>query len=366
MSDIEARWPRLLAEGVTTRRLASTLLEATALAHGLDTVRINGDSFVAGSDPLYTAFGFWGGLSSETSRSAVRTTRDRIKRKAALSRVGVRVPQSRRFGYRHVDQAVSYAQRFSRGIMIKPRALSAGSTSRQALTEPDQVREAIASWKDTPGSGADYLVEARIHGPEFVFYIIADRVESVVRRRNRAWSEEVYRHGSPTTTDISPEVLELARRSLQAMPRTLYGEVRIAGQNALVEPARCRVISVRPTIELINGRSTQEWSLHMADRLVAHGMRNYRTDHRAEAQAHSKTQLTVTEVANADRLGARVDRWLRENGLEGKMQSSDRELSGVITGTPGEVASLSSVIRTGQLLRQFPQTVKLRRAVDDA
>lgn len=362
MSTIDPRWP-LLGEGATNSRLSSTLLEATALARGLDTVRLNGDSFVAGRDPFFTDFGFWGALSSQTSRAAVRVTRDRVKRKTALSQAGIRVPQSRRFGYRHVDQAIAYAQKFSRGVIIKPRSLSAGTVPRQALTEPDQVRQAISSWKETPGSGVDYLVEARILGPEYVFYIVAGQVESVVRRRNRAWFQEIYRRDSFGSSEVSPKVLDLAVSALRAVPKTPYGEVRIAGRNVLSDPERGRVVSLRPTIDLINGNSTQDWSLHMADRLVAHGMIGSASTPTLPAGGRMRAQLTATEVSDASSVAAAVTNWLSSTGTAGDVRAVDRELVGILTGAPGELASLANLMRTGKLVRIFPQTIKLRKAL---
>lgn len=324
-------------------------------------MRLNGDSFVAGRDPYFTEFGFWGALSSETSRAAVRVTRDRVKRKTALSKAGVRVPQSRRFGYKHVDQAIAYAQKFSRGVIVKPRALSAGTVSRQALTEPDQVRRAISSWEETPGSGVDYLVEARILGPEYVFYIVAGQVESVVRRRNRAWFQEIYRRDSFGSAEVSPKVLALAVSALRAVPKTPYGEVRIIGQDALFDPERCRVVSLRPTIELVNGNSTQDWSLHMADRLIAHGMISSASTSSNFAGQRLTAQLTATEIPDPSSVATAVTNWLPSTGIAGDVRATDRELTGTLTGTPGELCSLASLIRTGKLVRTLPQTVKLRQ-----
>lgn len=362
MSTIDPRWP-LLEEGATNSRMSSTLLEATALARGLDTVRLNGDSFVAGRDPFFTDFGFWGALSSQTSRAAVRVTRDRVKRKTALSQAGTRVPQSRRFGYKHVDQAIAYAQKFSRGVIVKPRALSAGAVSRQALTEPDHVRQAISAWKETPGSGVDYLVEARIIGPEYVFYIVAGQVESVVLRRNRAWSQEIYRRDSFGSSEVNPKVLDLAASALRSVPKTPYGEVRIAGRNVLSDPERGRVVSLRPTVELINGNSTQDWSIHMANQLVAQAMKDSTFFPGPRDQERLRTHLTATEIPNPDTVATAINNWVVGNGVDGEVQVSDRELSGTFTGTPGELASLASLTRTGKLVRAFPQTVKLRQTL---
>lgn len=360
MNTFESRWPTLVGSA-SKRRLGSMVLEATALANGLDTVRINAESFVAGHEPLFTTLGFWGPLSSETSRAAVRMTRDRVKRKAALSAQGVRVPQSRRFGYKQTDEAIAYAQRFSRGIIVKPRALSAGRVSIKPLTDVDEIREVITSWSKTPGSGSDYLVEARIAGPEHVFYIVGDRVRSVVRRRNRTWAEEVYRDGSSLGTEIHPEVLELAVSALGAIPRTPYGEVRIAGRDSLSNPARCRVVSVRPTIELTGGSVPQEWSLQLADQMIAH-TRERTESQRVTTQARVQAELTITEVPNPARLAEALRALLQDTTIEGGIEASDRELTGTLIGTPGELASLSYLARAGRLVRELPQTVVLRQS----
>lgn len=362
MSVIDSRWPTL-AEGARRRRLSSALLEAMALARGLDTVRVSGDSFVAGHAPLFSAFGFWGTLSSNTSRAAMRITSDRAKRKAALLESGVRVPQSRRFGYKNIDAATTYGLRFSRGVVIKPRAISAGRVPLQALTDRADIREAINGWNNSPRIGPDYLVEGRIHGPEYAFFIVGDQVESVVQRRNQVWSEEIYRRNSPCSTEIHPEVYELAVTALRAMPSAPYGEVRIAGHNSLTHPSRARVVSVRATIELIAAQSPPEWSLYLAEQLVSHLIREAPGMYDPEARTRVNAQITATEMSNPAVLATRVNSWLDKNGIEGELHGSVRELRGNIVGTPGELASLASLMRTGQFVRELPQTVKLQQSV---
>ena len=358
MSSLEARWPTL-AGNASDRVLSICLLEATALAQGLDIVRINGTSFVAGRAPWFNTLGFWGPLSSETSRNAVRITRDRVKRKAALTASGIRVPQSRRFSYSQIDEAIAYGKRFRGGVIIKPWALSAGRVSLNGLTDPADMRKAITAWQQTPENGGGFLVEGRIYGPEYVFYVVRDQVHSVVRRRNRVWAEEIYRHGRDRNSEIDPGVLGLAVDALRAIPRTPFGEVRIRGRNALMDPSRCRVVSVRATLEPVTGPSPREWSSSLADLLISQSTQRATGELVAVPHSRVTAEVSATELPRAESFVAKVNSWLAQGPIAGDLQAEDRRLRGSLTGTPGELASFSQMMRTRKLISETPQTVTL-------
>lgn len=361
MITTETFWPTLVGD-IPNRRLANCVLEAAALRHGLDTVRINGSTFVAGEAPWFNTLGFWGPLSSETSRNATRITRDRVKRKAALAASGIRTPQSRRFGYSHTEEAIAYAQRFRRGVIIKPRALDAGRISLKALTDPEEIRRTISAWQKTPGAGRDFLVEGRISGPEYVFYVVGSQVHSVVRRRRRIWDEEVYRVGGDQNQEIHPEVLDLAVNALAAIPRTPFGEVRIAGRNALTDPARCRVVSVRATIELVSGPSPRGWTLSLADLLLSHRIQQAPGVEDVAPRTRVHARVSATELAGPEESLNKISAWLAQGPIEGDLHAGDSWIKGALTGTPGELASFSYVMRTGRLTSEVPQTVTLTQS----
>lgn len=329
-------------------RRESLLLEATALSNGLDTMRIGTRGFTAGHAPRCADIAFQDTISQETSRSAVRTAEDRLTAKTALTEANLRVPQSRRFGYKNIDEAVEYAQSFRRGAIIKPRMADAGRVSRKALTEPADIREAIESWRQITGAHATYLVERRMFSREYSFIIVDGEVASAGLCRNRRWEKEV--------TSVHPEVLDLAVQAFNAFPAMPHAEVRMFCQDAFAGPERCVVASVSPEIGLISVRKPQEWSTRVAEHLIECAARYLRIQP-TTGGVHVNATFVMNELSDPRVMAQGITRWLDRAGVVGAASAGGRIVTGVITGTPGELVTLSGLAKAGRLSSESPQSI---------
>lgn len=329
-------------------RRESLLLEATAMSKGLDTMRIGDRGFTAGQAPRCADIAFQDTISQETSRSAVRTAGDRLMAKTALTEAKLPVPQSRCFGYKNINEAVEYAQSFRRGAIIKPRMADAGRVSRKALTEPADIREAIESWRQTTGTHATYLVERRMFSREYAFIIVDGEVISAGRCRNRRWDQEV--------TSVHPEVLALAVQAFNAFPAMPHAEVRMFCQDPSAGPERCVVASVSPDIGLISVHKSQELSARVAEQLIEHAARHVRLPS-AAGGARITAGFTMSELSDPQMMGGGVTHWMGQAGVIGSVSCGERRLTGVMTGTPGELVTLSGLAKAGRLLDESPQSI---------
>lgn len=341
------------------RQRVSLLLEATALAQGMETLRVGSRGFTAGSSPSYSEIGFQDTLNLETSRAAVRTSADRLMRKIALSEAGVAVAPSRQFGHKHVDEALDFAQRFRRGVLFKPRFVGSAAVDLHPLKEPDKVREAISSSRKATGSHATYLIERRIFGRAYTFYIVGDQVVSAARFGPKGWQEEIYRAGSEGFGEVEPEVLSLALRAFRSFPAMPHGEIRMMCPGDSLVPDRCVVVSVSPEIGLLHLRQPRRWSAHLAEQIVTHSVRN-RPDRRREDRNNLVTaEFTMNEVPDPSNLAKGVRRWFSEADIDGSVRSGDREVYGTVTASPGQVVTFSALCHSGKLSASRPQSVAL-------
>lgn len=330
----------------------SLLMEATALAQGFDTMRIGARGFTAGSAPHCGDMAFQDTISLETSRSAVRTADDRLMTKIALTQAKLPVPQSRSFGYKNIDEAVKYAQRFRRGVIVKPRMVESGRVSRKALTGPEQVREAIESWREITGTHATYLVERRIFHREYSFVIVNGEVISVGRCRKQRWDHEM--------THVHPDVLALAVQAFKAFPAMPHGEVRMFCPDPTAGADGCIVISVSPEIQLISIHKSEDWSIGAADRLIGQAAQRFKTKP-SKSGALITAEFTMNELSDPQDMTEAVRLFMIEAGMEGSVTSGERHVSGTIAGTPGQLVTLSGLAKTGKLTAEAPQTIMFKQ-----
>lgn len=347
MTEQHPHWP-IEPKQFSRPRRESLLLEATALVKGLDTMRISPWGFTAGQAPQCADLAFHGTISQETSRSAVRAAGDRLMAKTVLTEAKLRVPQSRRFGYKNIDDAVQYAQRFRRGAIIKPRMVESGRISRRALTEPAKIRSAIESWQETTGGHSTYLVERRMFSREYCFVIVGGEVISAGRRRNQRWEKEV--------TGVRPEVLALAVEAFNAFPAMPHGEVRMFCQDPFAGSGGGTIAAVKPEIALLEPDKSQEWSVGVAERIITHAARNFTTCPRASG-GEITAEFTMNELSDPEAMVTEITQWMGEVGVNGTADAGVRLVSGLITGTPGELVTLSGLAKAGKLSGESPQTI---------
>ena len=350
MTEQHPHWPTVEPKQLSRLRRESLLLEAAALGKGLNTMRISPWGFTAGLAPRCAGLAFHGTINQETSRSAVRTDDDRLMAKTALTEAQLRVPQSRRFGYKDVNEALQYALRFRRGAIIKPRMSGSGRISSKALTAPEQIRQAIESWGEVTGTHATYLVERRMFSREYSFVIVAGEVISTGRRRNRRWESEV--------TSVHPEVLDLAVQAFSAFPAMPHAEVRMFCHDPFAGPEGCVVASVSPEIGLISVHKPREWSTRVAEQLIDHSARHLAA--RSSAPGREITAVfTMNELSDPEAMTRGIKHWMGQYQVVGSASSGDRIVTGQITGTPGVLVTLSGLAKAGKLSQESPQTITL-------
>ena len=351
MADQDPRWPD--GPGQTRRRTrASLLLEACALSRGISTIRVGPRAFA--SAPPGSDVGFHGGTSLETSRVSERICADRVMRKALLSQAGVPVPPSAVFGFEDPDQAARYAAQLGGPVLLKTKERTAG----RPLLVPagSDVAGALEQLRSRVPSSSAYLVEGRVPGTEYAFCVVGGQVVSAVQRQRGAWHAEVARDGEG---DVHPDVLALAVQVVRALPSVPHGTVRMKCQNAAAGAAGCTVVSVRPAIGLIGRRPPAEWSVHVADRMVAHAARNMAVT--GQGRGRMTAAFTMTELADTAGMTEQVREWIGEAGLDGTVQTAgQRQVSGSLSGAPGRVVLLSGLAVTGKLGGQVPQSVTLQ------
>lgn len=347
MNEQHVTWP-IEAQRLSQLRRESLLLEATALSQGMDTMRIAARGFTAGRAPSCVDFAFQGTISQETSRAAVRAADDRLTAKAVLTAAGLRVPQSRRFGYKNIDEAVEYAQKFRRGAIIKPRMVDAGGFLDAPLTSPGDIHGAIQSWRQTTGARATYLVERRMFSREYAFIIVNGEVVSVGYRRSRRWVREV---GA-----VHADVLALAIQAFNAFPALPHAEVRLFCPDPFGGAERCTVASVKPEIRLMSANKSKAWSVRIAEQLVKHAVWNVSSEQVAHS-THITAAFTMNELSEPQSMSDGISRWMDQVGVVGSAFPGDRLVTGTITGTPGQLAALSGIAKAAKLSSESPQSI---------
>lgn len=351
MSERQTRLP-LKHKVLNRSRRVSLLLEATALAYGLDTLRTGTLVFTAGNAQHRNAFGFQGTLSSETSRASVRAAEDRVTHTALLHHAGVLIPRTRRFDYSDTDEAVEYSQTFDHGALIKPRSVEAGAVSRKAITTPEAALGSIESLKSVTGIHSAFMVEEFIPGTEYIFYVVGGIVVSVVTTRNRRWRKEVFRSGESGFGEINPEIIEMVLAAFHTFPKMPHGEVRLVSAGPRLRRGSSTVLAVNPQIHLLSSRQPARFATWVADRIVAHAGRaiiessSPRTVIQAKVEPH--------DLAAPEQFHQHAKAWTREIGISEATASNSPDVFNSLTGTPGQLASFTGLAQAGYFADNSP------------
>lgn len=350
----EGLWPAADTKMNSLTR-ASLLLEACALSLGFDTVRINRRGFLAGANGEFSAFGFQESISTETSRAAVRICEDRVARKEALRRDGVKIPRSRSFAADEVHEAEKYAAGLG-ATYVKPRSAE-HRVARKPLQSGEEAAASMQQWVDELGRHQTYLVERRVGGREYSFYVVGGEVVSVVLRRSGNWAKEVYRPGSAGFGNVHPEILQLAVRAAAAMPTMPHCTVQIVVRNIEATPDRSVVVAVSPQILLMGTRPDPEWSVFLADSMVRYAARG-RAGNAGDSAAR-EMHFEFDDVADSDSVATAVQAWLQEAGITGEARTLGRAVTGFVIATPGQAVGMSGMAKAGRFGGGVPQTVTL-------
>jgi D-alanine-D-alanine ligase-like ATP-grasp enzyme/acylphosphatase len=169
-------------DGLGTLALDSHVLEREALAGGLETLRVSPILFFAGQGDGRWPMGFRWTAATETARLAMAVTGNKQVTRTLLQRAGVPVPRGRAFPAKDVDRGLAYAAELGYPVVVKPLAGTGGTGVVANLTSEEDVRWAIEGLRKTKHEHKQFIVEEHIEGEDFRFFVLGDRVLSVLRR----------------------------------------------------------------------------------------------------------------------------------------------------------------------------------------
>lgn len=305
-------WPRDI-DGVDSIELESLLLEATALGHGHSTLRLTRHTFIVeagASGPV----GFQGTLSTGTSHAAVTACADpmRLRSRLALHKV------------------------------------------------PTQT--------ESHGDASQYHC-----------YLIAGEVFSVVRPVDGAsWGREIYRSVTTRTLAdepqaVHPDVLALAQRAIAALPPTPHAVVTITCPAIEESAIGCAVVSIDATAALVDRDQPPEWSAFAASQIIDHATGG--TRHRVgDDSDRLEVSMLISEVPDVPTTLRALETWSRTHDLTITVEPEQRgqpgqpgqpgTIRGTLSGSPGEVALLSTRLMAGALDDEPPGSVALETSGD--
>jgi D-alanine-D-alanine ligase-like ATP-grasp enzyme/L-alanine-DL-glutamate epimerase-like enolase superfamily enzyme/acylphosphatase len=169
-------------DGLGTLALDSHVLERETLAAGLETLRVSPVLFFAGQGDGRWPMGFRWTAATETARLAMAVTGNKQVTRTLLQRAGVPVPRGRAFPAKDVDRGLAYAAELGYPVVVKPLAGTGGTGVVANLTSEEDVRWAIEGLRKTKHEHKQFIVEEHIEGEDFRFFVLGDRVLSVLRR----------------------------------------------------------------------------------------------------------------------------------------------------------------------------------------
>lgn len=163
--------------------IKSALMEYAALQRGLPVTRHNRLVIVAEADGAHLGFNQMNGmLSSQVGRFFCDRKEQGRQRLAAA---GVIVTPSELFRQRDRDEAWAYAQTLGGETVVKPTTMARGKGITTNISTAEQFN---AAWERAFRSyrapqRAKVLVEKQIHGEDYRFYVIGDRVVFCTHRK---------------------------------------------------------------------------------------------------------------------------------------------------------------------------------------
>lgn len=344
------------AKGLKRRGRENLLLESAALARGLSTVRVGSRAFIAADEAHDQRIGFHQTLSLKSSRAAVRAWEDRLLRREHLRAADLPLPASQRVSLEDTDEIRRIAAGWEHGALLKPVIRAAGALTRRPTEGEDPLDHDIARWQDRARPATQFLVEQRITGREYHFLVAENQVASVIRRRGRRWGAEIWRADEPSST-VHPEVLDLAVRTLAALPQSGHGVVRMICPSPATGTEGCVVVSAGPDVAFVGPRVPREWSIRTADALVGAAVGWAGVNGASGEDRHIR--FTLTDVLAPEQLARALQdhATLREFTLDVDALDS-QTLGGSVQAAPQELALLSGLLTTRRLAGEVPQTVR--------
>lgn len=127
-------------------------------------------------------------------------------------------------------------------------------------------------------------------------------------------------------------------------------------QDPSAGPRRCTIASVSPEIGLIGVHKPQDWSIRVAEHMITHATRRLSLTPTA-AKTQITAGFTMNELSDPEAMADGIRRWMAQTAVEGSTVPGDRLVAGTVTGTPGQLVTLSGLAKGSRLSTESPQTI---------
>jgi len=186
----------------------SFLLQASALAHGMTTLRLTPQLFTSSvPEKPENTFGFWWSAGDFASRYGLMICGQKQLTRIMLRTSGVPVPQGRKFPNAARRSATDYARRIGWPVVVKPAAGGGGRAVTTNIRSEADLHAAIKAVKE----GESFIVEKHVEGADYRILATEEKVISVFTRR----AARVRGDGVSTIEQL----VERANRLREAHPR---------------------------------------------------------------------------------------------------------------------------------------------------
>lgn len=240
--------------------LAGVMRDRAAMIYGLDTTRYTDGLQLIHHRQLPEPIGFAGCRSAGTGVPARTVTNRKDLTKKFLREANVATPYGEVFEPGEVEAAVQFASSLNVPAVVKPQSGAHGASVFTDLHSAADVRNAVTALKASNFGSHPFVVEEFVPGNDYRFFVVADRVVSVVLRRPAS----VVGDGRSTVVDL---VLAKNRRRLE-VPQMRSGLIRLqddaeywlSKQNLTVEsvPEQGRVVRLGSPGNPANGGDSIE------------------------------------------------------------------------------------------------------------
>lgn len=127
-------------------------------------------------------YSFYRGIANIVPPKTLRAAKDKDLAKLYLSRVGISVPEGKKFAAATFDgEVLAYARDLGYPVVIKPAGSSGGKGVFTNIKNGATLQEYLAYLKNELNV-AEFLVEKHINGDDFRAYVLGDRVLAVTKR----------------------------------------------------------------------------------------------------------------------------------------------------------------------------------------
>ena len=365
-----------------------------ALARGLNVTLLPRQVLeVSSSAEPGKRLGFSHGVPQASTLSGVTYAQDLRMRRAILAKAGFAVPKGATFSVgRSKGSARRYAERTGYPVVLKPAVgdntveVQSGLQNRADLnrainylyTPPSQRHEYVrAAYALTelrePGRvngklvappGYRFLIEKHVRGQYLRFLVIDGQVRNVLHCPDGPWRTQGEQI-EDVTGQTHPSLKQIAQGTVHAVTGMAVAAVDLIVADhrveTAVEDAPVVEFSERPWLA-VQELHSPELAAGLADEILRFGVSSLALSEQQETLT-SEVLIggAVDPAAVLEVLGAEF----RRLGIEGSLEVSDLalgQLSGTLTGAPGDIAWLSEALLDEGINGQRAMLVELRQS----